>query len=209
MRNYEHKLEDIEGIVRYETVPKEDLAGKVIEMTHSVYSHDEIYGDYCTIQEYINCPPSLVFRYMQNTYCLAEWTYSISDLKKTDMEGVFVGIDRIDNRSKIFCKTVANEQSLTVDYHCAWDQNKELWMIYLMRIIPAQLVFNRCGSVILWTNCHHPYYEENPYPESAPAGRPWVGQYWSMFYGCHKIEMMNLKKILEYRFSHNLEIGPR
>ena len=38
-------------------------------------------------------------------------------------------------------------------------------MIYLMRIVDAQVVFDKPGSVVLWTNCHHPFYDRNPYPK--------------------------------------------
>ena len=44
--------------------------------------------------------------------------------------------------SPIFTRTVANREARTVDYHCAWDQGKHLWMIYLMRVVDAQVVFD-------------------------------------------------------------------
>ncbi len=72
---------------------------------------------------------------------------------------------------RIYTRTVANPVARTVDYHCAWDQGKHPWMIYLMRVIDAQVVLNKPGSVVLWTNCHHPFYDENPYPETAPPQR--------------------------------------
>ena len=98
---------------------------------------------------------------------------------------------------------------MTVDYHCAWDQGEKLWMIYLMRVIDAQVVFNKPGSVVLWTNCRHPYYNDNPYPEAAPEDRKvWVGDMWPFFYAGHLVEMQNLKGILEYRHANNLPICP-
>ena len=78
-------------------------------------------------------------------------------------------------------------------------------MIYLMRVVPAELVFNKPGCVILWTNCRHPFYDRNPFPESAPAGRKiWVGDMWPFFYAGHKIELLNLKAILEHRHADGL-----
>ena len=68
----------------------------------------------------------------------------------------------------MYFKTIANQAAGTVDFHCAWDQKDKLWMIYFMRVIPAELVFNKSGCVITWTNCRHPYYNENPFPETAP-----------------------------------------
>lgn len=98
---------------------------------------------------------------------------------------------------------------MTVDYHCAWDQGEHLWMIYLMRVVDAQVVLNKPGSVVLWTNCRHPFYDANPYPDKAPAGRPvWVGDFWEMFSAGHRLELDNLKAIAEYRAAHGLPITP-
>ncbi len=82
-------------------------------------------------------------------------------------------------------------------------------MIYLMRVVPAQLVLNRPGSVVLWTNCRHPFYDNNPFPEQAPKDRKvWVGDLWPFFFAGHHVEMQNLKHILEYRHAHKLPILP-
>ena len=99
---------------------------------------------------------------------------------------------------------------MTVDYHCAWDQADKLWMIYLMRVVPAEMVLNKPGSVVLWTNCHHPFYDKNPRPETAPKDRKvWVGDLWPFFYAGHDVEMENLKHILEHRHHNGLPICPR
>jgi hypothetical protein len=74
--------------------------------------------------------------------------------------------------------------------------------------VPAELVLNKPGCVVFWQNCRHPNYMKNPHPEKAPKGRPWVGQFWDFFYAGHTVELQNLKKILEYRHSNNLPMGP-
>ena len=72
-------------------------------------------------------------------------------------------------------------------------------------VVPAEVVLGKPGCVVLWTNCRHPYYDGNPFPEKAPAGRKvWVGDMWPFFYAGHKIEMDNLKCILEHRHAHGL-----
>lgn len=195
-------ISTIPNLVRIENVNLDGMQEKCMEMTHSVYPHDALYGQYCTIEEYINCPPKVVYEYLANSKNLEEWTYSTRDMKKTDKEGISVFNDAIGGITECYCKTVANKEAMTVDYHCSWDQSDHLWMIYLMRVVPAQLVFNKPGSVVLWTNCHHPFYDKNPFPEKAPKDREgWVGDVWDMFYAGHAIEMENLKKILEFR--HN------
>jgi hypothetical protein len=82
-------------------------------------------------------------------------------------------------------------------------------MIYLMRVVDAAVVLDKPGSVVLWTNCRHPFYDQNPYPETAPAQRPvWVGDFWDMFGAGHQLELNNLKAIAEYRHRNGLPVTP-
>ncbi len=186
------------------------MNGLAMELTHAVYPHDEIYGQYCTLEEYVDCPPEDVFAYLASPYTLAEWTYSMRDFGEVDANGVVESTDKIGGETKIYTKVVANADALTVDYHCAWDQPDKLWMIYLMRVVPAQVVLDKPGSVVLWTNCKHPYYDKNPFPDKAPPSRGiWVGDLWPFFYAGHHVEMQNLKAILEYRHANGIAFDPR
>jgi hypothetical protein len=188
----------IEGLVRCEEFDREALGERISELTHTVYPHAQVYGEYCTIHAYIDCPPAAVFEYMADPLSLIEWTYSVRELTPTKTPDLYVGVDA--GRTPIYCRTVSHEAALTVDYHCAWDQGDELWMVYLNRIVPAETVLKRSGSVVIWTNCCHPYYARNPFPERSPASRrEWVGDWWPLFYAGHSIEFANLKAILEHR----------
>jgi hypothetical protein len=201
-------LSGIEGLVRCEEFDRESLGERITEMTHTVYPHEQVYGQYCTIHAHIDCPPDKVFEYMANPFSLLEWTYSVRELQPTSKPELYAGVDSAN--TPIFCKTVSQSDALTVDYHCAWDQGDELWMIYLNRIVPAETVLKRPGSVVVWTNCRHPYYAKNPFPELAKGGRrEWVGDWWPLFYAGHTIELANLKAILEHRHRHGLAMGPR
>jgi len=193
-------VNNIDQVRRIENFSRNEMNSLCMELTHAVYPHQQQYGQFITIEEYIDCPPEETFRYLANPAGLEEWTYSLREMESTDDPDVKQFFDKIGQHTVCFCKTIVNEAAMTVDYHCAWDQAKDLWMIYLMRVVPAQLVLNKPGSVVFWTNCHHPFYDENPYPETAPKDRPiWVGDVWDLFYAGHWVEMQNLKRILEYR----------
>lgn len=198
-------IDCLPGVHRIENCTKDEMTSLAMEMTHAVYPHDQVYGQFCPIQDYINCPPEKAFEYLADAYTLGEWTYSTRDFTPVGDDGLFVGIDRLGKATKIFVRVVANREAMTVDFHCAWDQGERLWMIYLMRVVPAELVLDKPGCVVTWTNCRHPYYDRNPFPETAPAGRKiWVGDMWPFFYAGHKIELDNLKAILEYRHANGL-----
>jgi hypothetical protein len=201
-------LAGIPDLVRCEEFDRNALGERITELTHTVYRHDQVYGRYCTIHRHIACPPRELFTYLRDPYSLMEWTYSVRALKPAGGRDLLVGLDAAE--TPIYVRTVANEAALTVDYHCAWDQGDELWMIYLNRVVPAELVLGRPGSVVIWTNCRHRHYDQNPFPERAPPGRrEWVGDWWPLFYAGHSVELANLKAILEHRHRHGLPIGPR
>ena len=200
----------IDGVIRIETSPQEKATPIIMEMMRSVYPHDEVFGEYCTVNDYIDCPPDELFDYMADTRSLEEWTYSLRGFTPTEEPGLWLAYDKLGGPTEPDLHAHRRQpRGATVDYHCAWDQGKHLWMIYLMRVVDAQVVFDKPGSVVLWTNCHHPFYDHNPYPETAPPKRPvWVGDFWDMFGAGHLLELKNLKAIAEYRHHNGLPVTP-
>ena len=117
----------IEGVIRIETSPREKATPIIMEMMRSVYPHDEVFGEYCTVNDYIDCPPDELFDYMADTRSLEEWTYSLRGFTPTEQPGLWLAHDRLGAGpagpgSAIYTRTDANRQALTVAYHCAWAQ---------------------------------------------------------------------------------------
>ena len=87
-------LEDIpsqiDGVTRIETHPREKATPIIMEMMRSVYPHDDVLGRYCTVNEYIDCPPDELFDYLSDTRSLEEWTYSLRGFERTDEPGLWV-----------------------------------------------------------------------------------------------------------------------
>ena len=123
--------------------------------------------------------------------------------------GLYRSDERLGKDTYVYTKVEAYPGPSVVDYLCAWDQALELWMRYYFRFVDAQPTLNKPGTVVLWTNCKHPYYDRNTpnLPDYIAEGhnrtnRSWVGDYWLQFDAIHKVEINNLKRILEYRFKH-------
>lgn len=204
MRN----ITDIDSLVRCENVSPEAFAKLIKKCSRRLYPHHEIYDEYCSLQEYIACPPEQLFAYLSQSESLLEWTYSLRNMCTTATPGLVMFGDKVGGPTQCFCRTESDSEALTVDYHCAWDQADELWMIYYMRIIPAQDILKKPGSIVTWTNCCHPYYGKNPYPEIAPKERQiWVGDGWPFFKAGHAMELENLKKITEYRYNNDIDLS--
>ncbi len=193
-------VDGIPGLTRVESTSPEEMIAECMAMTRPAYPHEQVYGRYCTLEEFVDCPPEQAYDYLRQGHHLEEWTFSVRGFEPAGRPGLWVGEDRLEPGTRIFCRVEANPEAMTVDYHCAWDQGDSLWMIYLMRVLPAALVLGRPGSVITWTNCRHPHYDANPFPQHAPRpDRPWIGEFWDLFHAGHLVEMRNLKTILEHR----------
>lgn len=195
-------VKGVPGLLRWETTPREEALAIAGQMTKESFTYDEVYGQFCTVHQYIAVPPEAVYDYLTDIRSLNEYTYSTRDFATTNVPGVYVGRDTLlDDETKIYLRIDGDRNALTVDMRCAWDQGAELWMNYLHRIVPAEIVLNKPGAVVIWTNCRHPYYDKNPNPELASSPeRPWVGDMWPLFYAGHQIEIDNLKKVLEHRY---------
>jgi hypothetical protein len=202
------KLENIAGLYRSEQHPATPESMQYfVNRSKKHYDYEEVYGDYCTVHLHIDCPVDMAFKYAANPYSLEEWTYTVRNLE-TVKDSLMVGTEALVPNTKIYVRTESHEASGAVDYLCAWDQGEELWMRYYCRFIDATPTFKKPGTVMIWTNCRHPYYLRNPnnpqYIKDAQArkDRPWVGDVWNLFAAGHLVEAENMKRILEARFKN-------
>lgn len=204
------KLKDIPGVYGYENYQAESAVAKagLQHLDKETYSHEDIFGNYCHLAEYINCPVEMAFEYSKNVYSLEEWTFSVRDLEHVK-DGLYKGKDNLAKDTYIYVRIEAYPESKAVDYLCAWDRGEELWMRYYIRFVDAMPTIRKPGTVMLWTNCKHPYYDRNctDVPDSIIAARNrtdrvWVGDLWSKFYVGHMLEAKNKKAILEYCFAN-------
>ena len=60
-------IETIEGVVRIETSTLERTAPIFMAEMRSLYPHDEVFGQYCTVNAYVDCPPDELFEYMRRS----------------------------------------------------------------------------------------------------------------------------------------------
>ena len=201
-------LHAIDGLIRSEHTSPQDCHQLMLNLTKPTYSHEEIFGEYCSLGKYVDVPYEVCFEYAANVHSLEEWTFSVRDLKHVG-GGLYRGREAIQPNTEIFIRAdvLKGPDHGIVFYPCAWDQGYELWMRYYFTFIDANRTLRRPGTVVLWTNCKHPYYDRatTDVPSYIAEGRArtdryWVGDIWPNFDAIHRIEAENLKRILEYRF---------
>jgi hypothetical protein len=202
-------LSTFSGLVRCENTSMEDCYKIMLDLTKDLYPHEEIFGEYCSLGQYVDVPFDVLVDYAADVRSLQEWTFSIRDLRHVG-GGLYRGREAIQPNTEIFIRaeTLRGPELATVVYPCAWDQGYELWMRYYLTYIDATRTLRRPGTVILWTNCKHPYYDRSvtDVPDYIAEGRArtdryWVGDIWPNFDAIHRIEIRNLKIIAENRFA--------
>jgi len=198
---------DIPDLYTSEDYGLDELKAKLRELTKPSYSQEEVFGQYCHTAEYVRCPVDMAFEYAANVYCLEEFTFSLRNFHYIG-GGIYKGSEALAKDTFIWMRVDAYPDSRVVDHLCAWDQGEELWMRYHFRFLDAMPALRRPGTIVLWSNCKHPYYDRKvtdvpSYISEARArtDRVWVGDIWPAFYAIHNIEAANFKKILEHRFA--------
>ena len=180
-----------------------------MEMMRSVYPHDQVFGEYCTVNDYIDCPPDELFEYLADTRSLEEWTYSLRGSRPPTNPGCGWPTTGSARRPRSTPAPSPTRDARTVDYHCAWDQGKHLWMIYLMRVVDAQVVLDKpgrsCCGPTATTRSTTTTRIRRPRRRKRPV---WVGDFWDMFGAGHLLELKNLKAIAEYRHRNGLPVTP-
>lgn len=202
----------VPGLINNENHNQQQIEELMANLTKEQYDLEEIFGQFCQLGAYIEVPVEMAFEYCANVHSLHEWTFSMRNFVYVG-GGIYRSEERLGKSTFVYTKTNSYPDSGVVDYLCAWDQAQELWMRYYFRFIDAKPTLNKPGTVVLWTNCKHPYYDratEN-LPDYIAKGharddRNWVGDFWLQFDAIHQIEMNNLKRILEYRFQHGQEL---
>ncbi len=67
-----------------------------------------MFGQYCTVNDYVDCPPDELFEYLSDTRSLEEWTYTLRGFTPSDEPGLWLAYDRLLPETTIYTRTVAN-----------------------------------------------------------------------------------------------------
>jgi hypothetical protein len=199
---------EIPGLFTCDNAGMEQLIARVPDFTKPSYTHGEIFGEYCHTTAYIRCPVDMAFDYASNVYCLEEFTFSLRDFHYVG-GGIYKALEALGKDTYIYMRIDSYPDCRVVDHLCAWDQGEELWMRYHFRFLDAMPTIRRAGTIAIWSNCKHPYYDRNTKDVPAyiangreRADRTWVGDIWPDFHAMHSIEIGNFKRILEHRFAN-------
>jgi hypothetical protein len=215
------RIADIKGLVRAESLTMKRMEELCTDLMKPHYTHEEVFASNCFLSSHIAVPYDIVFDYCADPLSLIEWTINIRQLSPAG-NGLFRGhmVFSLEDAERpttdIFIRADAAKgpDHGLICFPCAWDQGEDLWMRYYFVLTDATKTINKPGTVVLWVNCKHPYYDRasGPVPPYIEQGRsrtdrPWAGDGWLFFYPLHRLELANLKTILEHRYPAGVSPG--
>lgn len=198
---------DIKGLILAEEISLSDAAPQFVDSQEErvLREHPE---PSCNSHIFINCPLSMAFSYASNIFSLEEWTFGIREIQE-HRGGLFVGNEISAPDTKIFLRCEAYTDCRVVDRLSAWDQGDELWMREYIRLVDARQSLGKPGTLAMHVTNRHPFYDKSQkdLPEYIKAtqnrdGRDWLGDSWPLFCARQRIDMHNLKTILEARYGN-------
>ncbi|NJD52870.1 MAG: SRPBCC family protein [Candidatus Methanoperedens sp.] len=178
-------------IINIENTSREDIWSLIRLRTKEYYSHNDIFGKFCNVNQYIDVPVDFAYAYLSNIKNLEEWTFSVRSLKHIG-EGLYEGVETIVENTKIYIRADCYPESKVIDWPCAWDQKEALWMFYATRLLNARPALGKDGTILIWTNFRHQNYINGPRPELIEG--------WNYMHVIHGIEANNLGIILENKY---------
>jgi hypothetical protein len=92
----------MDGVYRIETSPREKATPVIMEMMRSVYPHNQVFGQYYTVNAHIDCPPDELYDCLAHTRSMEEWTYSLRGFTPTDEQGPWLADDRLGSDTQIY-----------------------------------------------------------------------------------------------------------
>ena len=179
-----------------------------MEMMRSVYPHDQVFGEYCTVNDYIDCPPDELFDYLADTRSLEEWTYSLRGFTPTEEPGCGLPTtswDRKPKSTRAPSPTRGAHSRLPLRVGSGQTPLDDLPDAGCRRAARARQT--GLGRVVDRTAITRSTTATRT--RSRTTERPvWVGDFWDMFGAGHLLELKNLKSIAEYRHHHGLPVTP-
>lgn len=140
-----------------------------------------------TMTVFEGVPIEDAFDYLARTETLGDWTLSLRNIRPFRGD-VFVGDEEASPTGKVYVRTVADRRSHAVGWDCGHQDADDLWILYRGMLVDAEPAFGRAGTACFWTNFVHERTKSDPV----------YARGFEMMFAVHRLEMSNLKHILEF-----------
>jgi len=179
-------------LLTIENYTMEELWGRFIgPEVKETYTHDELFSDFVpSMAVFDGVPIEDAFAFLSRSENMAQWTMSMRNhrLVKDD---IYEADEDATPTGKVYVRTIPNAEAQTIEWRAGHASPDDLWILYRGILTDAQAAMGRKGTAFFWTNFVHARVRDDPMLA--------VG--FKAMYAAHKIEINNLKMILEGRYA--------
>ncbi|TAK53858.1 MAG: hypothetical protein EPO25_09270 [Gammaproteobacteria bacterium] len=178
-------------LITIENYTMEDLWCRFIgKGVKESYTHAELFTDFVpSMAVFEGVPVEPAFEFLARTENMARWTMSMRNLRPSRGD-IFAGDEDATPTGRVFVRTLADRDSLTIEWQAGHADPDDLWIVYKGLLADAGRVMGRKGTAFFWTNYVHERVRNDPMLA--------VG--FKAMYSAHRIEINNLKMILEAEY---------
>jgi 3-oxoacyl-[acyl-carrier-protein] synthase III len=185
---HEEKLTVQDKLATVENYSLQELWEKfIIPGTKNFYSHDELFSDFVpsmAIFEDVSLKDA--FEFLSKTENLAKWTISMRNIRRL-RDDIYQGEDTATSTGKIFIRTVVDKAAKAIEWYAGHETPDDLWIHYKGMLADAEKAVGKKGTAFFWINFVHERVKKDPM----------LAMGFKMMYSTHKIEINNLKMIVE------------
>lgn len=182
-----------EKLVTVENYSMRELWEKfIIPEAKDSYSHEELFSDFVpSMAIFEGVPLEAAFEFLSKTENLGLWTMSMRNVRHM-RDDIYQGDEAATPTGKVFIRTLPDEAAKTIEWYAGHDNPEDLWIYYKGMLVDAEKAVGRKGTAFFWTNFVHERVKKDPM----------LAMGFKMMYSAHKIEINNLKIVLEERYGN-------
>ncbi|MGC4114328.1 MAG: 3-oxoacyl-ACP synthase III family protein [Myxococcales bacterium] len=184
------------NIERYSMI---DLWEKhILPGTKDRYRHEELFNDFVpSMAVFEGVPLQAAYDFLAQTENMALWTMSMRNVRPFRKD-LYIADETATPTGRVYIQTLADPRAKTIGWNCSHDDPEQLWICYRGLLVDAQRTLGRPGTAFFWTNFFHERIRQDPM----------LSMGFKAMYAAHKVEIENLKMILEDRFAKPAKPSP-
>lgn len=162
----------------------------ILPGARSSYKADELFSDFIPAMAiFENVSIDKAFTYIADITNMEKWTMSIRNLRLVS-DDIYQGDEATTPTGKVFIRCIADKNAYTVGWQAGHENADDLWIYYKGILIDSELAFGRPGSAFFWSNFVHERVKSDPA----------LSKGFEVMFSAHKIEINNLKILLESEY---------
>ncbi|MBI5548869.1 MAG: 3-oxoacyl-ACP synthase III family protein [Deltaproteobacteria bacterium] len=163
----------------------------ILPGTKDRYRQEELFSDFVpSMAVFEGVPLEAAYEFLSRSENMSLWTMSMRNVRPFRGD-IYLADETATPTGKVYIQTLADPAAKTIGWNCGHADPEDLWIRYRGMLVDALPTLGRKGTAFFWTNFVHERVKQDRM----------LAMGFKAMYAAHKIEIENLKMILEDRFA--------